>query len=234
MKSKTSTVTASATAPTQTASATATRPPTTAQTVQTTTAPAVSAPAAPIRADPEVGADGRSVLKKLPAEYYFKRPFNRPAVIITALAAFLMNMAKKPFVGDDQVMDLSMARAPKASVSKAYPSSKREPRRCWITLPRPWLKTGNFLKQRFGPGNIRYRNVTYASICHHPTSHWDAHPLCWQCYKDLDLPLCGLDLTIDCEHCDKMGKEAHNSRNERLLNGKPRVYSVKTGLPHNV
>ena len=144
-------------------------------------------------------------------------------------------MVTRPFVGDNEEIDTSPARAPRANIPKNDGKSKREPRCCWITLPRPWLRlNGNFMRHLFGYGNIRFRNITYASLCHHPTTHWDTHPLCWQCYKDLDLPFCGLDMTIECEHCDRMGKAAHMLRNERLQNGKPRNYAAKTGLPINV
>ena len=184
-------------------------------------------------ADPVVGLSAE-VLARLPPEFNRPPPSSRVKGVIPVVEAFRARMRERPMEHDDRPLLEDPVPVPKAALTKPRAKDRR-PRRCWICLPRAWLaKEGNFTKPLFGHGSIRYRGTTFASLCHHPTTPWDCHALCWQCYKDLDLPLCGLDPLLKCASCDQMGSEAHRARNEKLTTGVSRNFSVKTGLPVNV
>ena len=169
-----------------------------------------------------------------PPEYITRRRVQPPRLTsISAQEAFKKNLEQRPWQMDNEEVDSQLVRAPPATASRAT-TEGRLPRTCWVRLRRSWLKT-NFLTHLIGQGNIRYRNVTYASICHHPSTSWDTHPMCWQCYIELDLPRCGVDVTIMCPYCDMMGAEATKLRNSKLKSTfKPRAYAIKSGLPQNV
>ena len=156
-----------------------------------------------------------------------------------ARTEFAKNMKERPWSTDEDEMDTTEVMAPSASIPKVTGSDKKQ-RPCWLRLRRKWLLR-NFLKHFIASSNIRFKGTTYASLCHHPTSNWDAHPLCWECYWDFDLPLCGLTLNIDCPHCRIMGVKAKQARARKLraMQGPNRdsfrrQYSNKTGLPANI
>ena len=199
---------------------------------------------------PNVGADSEVGLDTddqpwFPPEYYVKhqRDPKLPELTNTAKGEFVRNMTRRPWIGDEEELDETPIAAPKAVVSmgktKGKAGRERKPRPCWIRLTRKWVRD-NFLNHFLGHSNIRYRGMTYASICHHPTSAWDCHALCWQCYVELDLPLCGLQPDIDCPFCAQMGFHARNARNEKLAQAIGDEGDLvmrehgKTGLPSNV
>ena len=192
-------------------------------------------------AEYEVGPD-QDTTHWFPPEYYVKyERGDRPPVTKTAKGEFERIMKKRPWKGDDEEVDETMVAAPKAValMVKVKGGKKARGRPCWLRLSRAWVRR-HFLTHLLGPCNIRYRGMTYCSICHHSSSAWDCHPLCWQCYVELDLPLCGLHPEIDCEFCDKMGFHARNARNEMLAKataegGEQYLREhVKSGLPSNV
>ena len=178
-----------------------------------------------------------------PPEFYVKvqRSEDEPKKTKLARTEFIKNMKQRPWTGDDEVLDLSLIKAPRAVISvssKPKTEKKGKSRPCWIRLHRAWARD-NFTRHFIGPGNIRYRGMTYCSICHHTSTPWDCHPLCWRCYLQLDLPLCGLQPDIECEFCDVMGFNARNARNDKLSAAiaDPEFVvkeTVKTGLPSNV
>ena len=180
---------------------------------QSTSRTMEEAPVSEITADPEVGGVP-DIVRPFPPEYESRRRSHPPsATCISARDQFLKNMAERPWQRDEDEPDVQLVRAPPAAASRAT-TEGRLPRTCWIHLQRAWLKS-NFLKHLIGAGNIRYRNVTYASLCHHPSTSWDTHPMCWQCYIELDLPKCGVDSNILCPYCDLMGREATRLRRPR-------------------
>ena len=156
-----------------------------------------------------------------------------------AKAEFQRHMEERPWATDKDEIDITEVMGPSASIPKVTGSTQKQ-RPCWLRLRRKWL-VKNFLKHFIASSNIRFRGTTFASLCHHPTSNWDCHPLCWQCYWELDLPLCGLLANIDCPHCKVMGVKARQARARKLraLTGDNpqkvlRQYSNKTGLPANI
>ena len=162
-----------------------------------------------------------------------KRRKKQSQIGTPALEVFAKMMSETPWEGDEEIIDETLIAAPKANLTKPK-AGHRQPRTCWIRLRRKWLKN-NFMTHLIAKGNMRYRGVTYSSICHHPSTPWDAHPLCWQCYHDLQLPLCGLTPSIACEFCNMMGPNATKCRVDKLRNGKneKRKYASKTAIPHN-
>ena len=152
----------------------------------------------------------------------------------SAEAAFEQLMIEKPWEHDDEVCDETLIPAPKSYLSKPK-QGERSPRQCWLRLRRSWLKK-NFMRHMIAAGNIRYKSTTYSSLCHHPTTPWDCHPLCWQCYKDLGLPLCGYEQNIECKYCRMMGVTAKQARVDKLKlkHYERRNYAAKTALPSGV
>ena len=152
----------------------------------------------------------------------------------TPRAAFEQHIIANPWDDDNEEYDDTLVSAPKSNLKKPKPGEKN-PRQCWLKLRRSWLKT-NFMSHMIAAGNIRYNGTTFSSLCHHPSTPWDTHPLCWQCYKDFELPLCGYDQTIDCKYCRMMGVEARRARVEKikLKQYERRNYAAKTALPASV
>ena len=121
----------------KTLSTNVTATPATTSASSTSTTQTVSKSGTASQADPVVGLTGQPKLRDPPVEFNkYKRPEGRIPILITAVAAFLTNMIAKPFEGDDEQIDTSPAKAPRSSIPKNDGRSKREPRRCWITLPR--------------------------------------------------------------------------------------------------
>ena len=197
-------------------------------------------------ADPAVGGASKQEAKEQygnvkPPEFFKKYepvPFKGPKKDPYAL--FAETIKKYPWAGDLDELDETLIWQPKASVC-VVKSGDAESRPCWLRLHRKWLAK-NFLVHLCGDSNIRYRLNTYASICHHVTTPWDCHPICWQCWLELGLPLCGIDPSIDCYHCSMMGSKARKARNAKLNEvmaakdptKKMRRYTNKSGLPGNV
>jgi hypothetical protein len=105
-----------------------------------TSTPTVSVP--PIRsaasAEYKVGGAQQSRVGAPPEEFQkAKRPFSRPATLILAVQAFLVNMMSRPMEGDNESIDVTLTKAPRASIPKPSPGSEKTPRRCWVNLPRP-------------------------------------------------------------------------------------------------
>ena len=152
----------------------------------------------------------------------------------SAEAVFEQHMIENPWEHDQEDYEETLVPAPKSYLTKPKPG-ERSPRQCWLRLRRSWLKK-NFMHHMIAAGNIRYKGTTYASLCHHPTTSWDTHPLCWQCYKDLELPLCGYEQNIDCKYCRMMGVTARQARLEKMKLKKyeRRNYAAKTALPSGV
>ena len=184
-------------------------------------------------ADPVVGGAATHTSCK-PEECSRPRREGRIQTTTTLSQEFEKNMRERPWPGDDDVLDTSLVAAPKASLTKPRSSGPgKESRPCWLRLHRGWLRHN--LNHFIGDSNIRYRGVTYASLCHHPTTHWDCHCLCWQCWKEFDLPMCGVQPEIECKFCEVMGPVATALRTDRLLNCEAkRNYAAKTGLPKDV
>ena len=164
-------------------------------------------------ADPVVGTQGDEALT-YPAEYdkMMRRKFKPKKRDVTEV--FRERMKKYPWPADNEELDMTLEKAPPANLPKSK-AADRPPRQCWLRLNRKWL-LDNFLKHLFSKSNIRYKETTYASICHHETTPYDCHPLCWQCYYELGLPFCGLEDDIECPHCRTMGEETTRLRNEKL------------------
>ena len=164
-----------------------------------------------------------------PAEILWERPKDRIKQMMSARSA-----ANKIY--QDEYMDLppdfdsTPTKAPKANTSKRKPG-KRAPRPAWIYIPRRWALC-NFDKYLIGDSNIRYRNQTFASICHHLTSDWDTHALCPQCYIDLGIPLCRFAGNLSCDFCDAMGAAAHAAREKLIKSGEKTSRTVH--VPSNV
>ena len=152
----------------------------------------------------------------------------------TPEAVFEQLMIDKPWENDDEECDETLVPAPKSNLRKPKPGEKN-PRQCWLRLGRSWLKK-NFMHHMVAAGNIRFKGTTFSSLCHHPTTPWDCHPLCWQCYKDFELPLCGYAEKIDCKFCRMMGVTATQARVEKmkLKQYERRNYAAKTALPASV
>ena len=219
----------------------------------TAAAPPPSRPVNP--ADPVVGGVGQveqeGAAQPAERDWFAQRPTFKPPEFFEEYKLPLQSLATKdpieiysvtcrktPWAGDSEVLDMTPVPAPKASLPKPTADSPGRP--CWLRLPRKWLMK-NFLIHLIGDSNIRYRGVTYCSICHHVSTQWDCHPLCWQCYIEYDLPLCGVDKEIKCPHCQIMGSKARAARKAKLLEvtrakditRKMRTY-VSSGLPSNV
>ena len=134
------------------------------------------------------------------------------------LAAFVIRMVYKSFIGDDKVHDMSDRRSKGKHTEGLFKLKKRSAK---ILDNFVMSLMGHILKLFFGPKHIRNRNVTYAALSHHTTSHRDTQSLCWQCDNDLDLQLCRLDLTIDYYHCNHLDAKHTTHENEPILNEKP-------------
>ena len=163
--------------------------------------------------DPVVGAEWeRRLYYPLEFDSMMRRKFKPKKK--DAREEFEKRMKRYPWPTDTEEIDLELEKAPPANLSKAK-SADRPPRQCWIRLHRRWL-LDNFQKHLFGESNIQYKGLTYASICHHETTPYDCHPLCWQCYYELGLPFCGLDPDIECPHCRIMGEVTTQLRLDKL------------------
>ena len=163
-------------------------------------------------ADPAVGAAPPPGW--IPPEFTENQRQPRPEEKKTATEVFEDNMKKRPWATDAEELELAVQVITRANLVKSRDSTLVT-RPCWLRLRRKWLLK-NFLKHFLSESNIRYKKWTFASLCHHPTTSWDCHPVCWQCYAEYDLPLCGLDPEISCEHCRQMGPKAVALRNKAL------------------
>ena len=152
----------------------------------------------------------------VPPEFFSRR--NKRQTKRGVKEEFEKRMKKRPWATDNDEISKTKVVLPPASLGPVK-GSNLPPRPCWLRLRRKWLLR-NFLKHLIGLSNIRYMRKTFASICHHQTTAWDCHGLCWQCYLEFDLPLCGLDVELECPFCLVMGRRATAARNERLRAGK--------------
>ena len=129
-------------------------------------------------AEPEVAdplLDTRTPSK--PAEILWDRPKDRIEQYMSLRSA-AFKIYEEEYMNEEPDFDGTLTKAPSANTSKRKPG-KRAPRPAWIYIPRRWALT-HFLTYLIGDSNIRYRNQTFCSICHHVTSDWDTHPLCAQ------------------------------------------------------
>ena len=163
-------------------------------------------------ADPEVGE--RPEPRWVPREFYSRRRPLRTAQSKKPEEEMERHMRERPWLTDKEELDLSPQAILRASIMKSR-GSDAATRPCWLRLRRRWL-VKNYMKHFLADSNIRYQQQTFASLCHHVTTGWDCHPLCWQCYVEFDLPLCGLDSTINCMHCRMMGAKATRLRTAML------------------
>ena len=178
----------------------------------------------------------------IPPEYYKQQQPFKFKTTVKAKDEFARLISENPWPSDNEKLDETREMAPKAGITKVK-GSKHQARPCWLRLRRKWLAR-NFLQHLIGDSNIRYKRTTYCSICHHPSTAWDCHPLCWQCYIEMGLPLCGLNTEIECPYCEIMGSKARRARADKLRHGRDlakagkwdelRQYSQKTGLPNNI
>ena len=199
-------------------------------------------------ADPVVGGAGAGepeVLERKPTpkpEEFFldhRTPVQKLATR-HAVTVYIETVRQNPQPGDRETLDMTLVEVTKATVAGKR-GSEAPVRVCWLRLPRTWVLQF-FMQHLIGESNIRYRGVTYCSVCHHVSTQWDCHPMCWQCYLQYDLPLCGIDQDIICEHCNIMGSRAKAARvaklKEVLRSSNPRkkmrVYNNAGGLPVNV
>ena len=163
-------------------------------------------------ADPEVGE--RPEPRWVPREFYSRRRAVRTSQTKKPEEEMERHMRERPWLTDSEELDLSPQAILRASIMKSR-GSDAATRPCWLRLRRRWL-VKNYMKHFLADSNIRYQQQTFASLCHHVTTGWDCHPLCWQCYVEFDLPLCGLDSTINCNHCRTMGAKATRLRTAML------------------
>ena len=178
----------------------------------------------------------------VPPEFYTQRQPHPIKYTKRVKEEFAKIVAANPWPSDNENLTDVRELAPKAGITKVK-GSKHKARPCWLRLRRKWLLR-KFLDHLIGECNIRFKRATYSSICHHQSTAWDTHPLCWQCYIEMGLPLCGLDPEIECPHCEIMGVKARKARADKLRMGRDlakagrweelRNYSQKTGLPGNV
>ena len=169
------------------------------------------------RAESKVGLPPQP--RWVPQEYFMRRRRTAPGEFIKPVEVeFEERMKRKPLATDNDEISTNKVAVPPANIVQLKGSSL-PPHLCWLRLRRKWLLK-NFLKHLIGTSNIRYMRETFASICHHQTTAWDCHSLCWQCYLEFGLPLCGLDVELDCPHCKIMGRKATQARNYLLRAGK--------------
>lgn len=89
-------------------------------------------------------------------------------------------------------------------------------------------------KLKYAPGNIRYKNRTWAANCRHQTTRFDEHPWCGACYAKYGIVVCSKPTDVvktkkkrsfktNCYLCSKMSLKAVNAFHSSVDSWKDRV-----------